>query len=149
MELRQIMIGVSLLGVALIFRFIAISHQLTFDFASYAAVLDAYFKTSTRAIVFGVQFAAIVYGLVILTLSKFPEWKPIALATILFTVVSTARYFYPIYVVSVWGDLAVLFALLFTPSSRHSAMIALGLFIVTVLLMMPEPLLWQLLSVLR
>jgi hypothetical protein len=142
------MIGASLLGFALIFRFIAISHELTFDLAPYANILYAYFKTPTRAIVFCVQFAAIVYGLGSLTISKLTEWKPIALATILFTAVSTARYFYPIYVVSVWGDLAVLVALLFT-SFKHSAMIALGLFIATLLLIVPMPLLWQLVSVLR
>ena len=104
-DARSLVVCVAILCLAAYLRFVSVAGT---DFGQHGKVLSAYFYSQTRSLVFLVQFVGVLYLLFTLRRVEPPPAKAIAVASLLFTLVSLARFYLPIFLVSVIGDLLVL-----------------------------------------
>ena len=116
MASKALLTAVLLLCAATASRFVAIAGL---DPALYGKVLGAFFFSGPRIFVFLLQFGGVIYVLV-----KLADRRPITLEKFGFTcagflVVSVARFFIPIFLVSLLGDTLVIW--LFRPFHNKPA----------------------------
>ena len=102
---RVISIPIFLLAVASYARFTSMAG---FDFAQHGKILLAYMLSPTRMLIFFIQFIGIYYAFKELRSHKPVPIRLIIIATFLLTLVSVARFYLPIFLVSVLGDLMVI-----------------------------------------
>lgn len=104
---RLLPLVVLLLVTAAALRLMAMT-GFSFSIDDYSKVLEAYFRTQARKEVFLGQYAVIAFALFAVFFIK-PEKTRIALiAAVLFCLVSIARHFAPIFLVSNIGDYLVI-----------------------------------------
>ena len=137
-ELLTYSVVILFLIIAITARFFAITHQLTLDWSAHVKVIDAYFHTVSRSHIFLVQFVSIfcIAGLVPFLAKK--EMKIFTFTFILFSLVSILRYAYPLFVVSLLGDLLVLIVIALVARSSQVPKIGLALSIPISILLVPK-----------
>ena len=79
-----------------------------FAFSEYSNYFASYFATNPRVLVFLVQFIGVAYLLHKLFTIKSPPIKFITVGALLLLLVSVGRLSVPIFLVSVFGDLIVI-----------------------------------------
>jgi hypothetical protein len=86
----------------------------------YGRVLIAYFSTDSRSFIFLIQYIGLVFVFIKLLNAQPQQIKLIVIATFLLFVVSIARYFVPIFLISILGDTLVIWWLLTTLRETHA-----------------------------
>jgi hypothetical protein len=96
---------VTLLIVTVYVRFLGIAGL---DFALHGKTLSAYLASSTRALIFLIQFVGVIYLAIKCFEPNPPSSETKYISAALLFLVSTARYFLPIFLVTIVGDLMVI-----------------------------------------
>ncbi len=104
-NLRIFILPTVLLVFATCTRFVS---MVGFAFAEYSNYFALYFATSPRIFVFSVQFIGVAYLVHKLFSLKLPAIKFITIGALLLMLVSVVRFYVPIFLVSVFGDLLVI-----------------------------------------
>lgn len=103
-RIQLTLIAIAVLIVAAASRFVSMAGL---SVSQYGQVLEAYFRTSARAETFIGQYVYFLATLVILFFVSKEKVHIVIKAAAFFCLVSVARYFIPVFLVSNIGDLAV------------------------------------------